>query len=255
MRIPIIAANWKMHKDSQEAVDFVESLGEQLRADSVEAVVCPPHPLLGIIAEPCRTYGLKLGAQNMYWEEAGAFTGEVSPLLLKDIGVHYVIVGHSERRQLFGETDQHVARKANAAFAHDLTPIICVGETQQERQSGQTMSVISEQVTVALTGLDPSQARKAVIAYEPVWAIGSGQAATGTDAAQVAQHIRKVLGEMFSLKLARDVRIQYGGSVKPDNIQEFMREPEIDGALVGGASLDADLFAGIVHNALGAAVS
>ena len=169
--------------------------------------------------------------------------------------MQYVIIGHSERRQLFGETDQQVARKVKAAFAHELVPIICVGETQQQRQGGQTMAVISEQVTAALTGLDPSQARKAVIAYEPVWAIGSGQAATGKDAAEVAQHIRKVLGEMFSLKLARDVRIQYGGSVKPDNIQEFMQEPEIDGALVGGASLDAEQFAGIIHNALGAAVS
>ena len=254
MRIPIIAANWKMQKTSQEAVAFVESLGEQLQAGSVETVICPPHPLLGFIVESCRTYGLKLGAQNMYWETSGAFTGEVSPQLLKDIGVQYVVVGHSERRQLFGETDLHVARKVKAAFAHELIPIICVGETLQQRQSDQTMSVITEQVTVALTGIDPSRVRKVVIAYEPIWAIGSGQAATGKDAAQVAQHIRKVLGEMFSLKVARDVRIQYGGSVKPDNIQEFMKEPEIDGALVGGASLDPEIFAEIIHNALGAAV-
>ncbi|MDW7651295.1 MAG: triose-phosphate isomerase [Bacillota bacterium] len=255
MRTPIIAANWKMHKTVREAVSFVEELGNKLEADSVETVICPPFPLLGVIAQACREHGLRLGAQNMHWESSGAFTGETSPALLHDMGVDYVIVGHSERRQLFGETDQNVSRKVKAAFAHDLTPIICVGETLQQHKAGQTTDVVTEQVTSALNGLDPSQARKAVIAYEPVWAIGSGLAATGRDAAEVAQWIRKLTGDMFSLKVARDLRIQYGGSVKPENTREFINEPDIDGALVGGASLDPEAFAAIVHGAVGVAVS
>ena len=181
-----------------------------------------------------------------------AFTGEVSPVLLKDMGVQYVICGHSERRQFFAETDQQVARKVKAAFAAEMIPIVCVGETLQQRKANQTADVVSEQITIALDGLDPSQVRRIVIAYEPVWAIGSGLAATGADAGAVAQQIRKLIGEMFSLRTARDVRIQYGGSVKPDNILEFMNEPEIDGALVGGASLDATVFAGIVNAISGA---
>ncbi|MBS3899938.1 MAG: triose-phosphate isomerase [Dethiobacter sp.] len=250
MRIPIIAANWKMHKTSEEATAFVSQLANQLQAEAVlETVICPPYPLLALIAESCRMYGFKLGAQNMYWETVGAFTGEVSPLLLKDLGVHYVILGHSERRQLFGETDQQVSRKVRAAFAHELVPIVCVGETLQQRKAEQTNSIVGEQVSVALRGLDPSQVRRVVVAYEPVWAIGSGLTASGHDAAAVARHIRKIIGEMFSLKVARDLRIQYGGSVKPENIDEFLRDAEIDGALVGGASLDPLVFSAIVQNA------
>jgi triosephosphate isomerase len=252
MRTPIIAANWKMHKTTAEAADFIGQLGSELQQETVEVVICPPFPLLCRVNDACREKGLRLGAQNMYWETAGAFTGEVSPVLLKDIGVQYVICGHSERRQLFGETDQQVARKVKAAFAAEIIPIVCVGETLQQRQAEQTADVVGEQVTIALDGLDPSQVRRLVIAYEPVWAIGSGLAATGTDAGAVAQQIRKLIGEMYSLRTARDVRIQYGGSVKPDNILEFMSEPEIDGALVGGASLDATVFAGIVKAVSGA---
>ncbi|MBT9139673.1 MAG: Triosephosphate isomerase [Dehalococcoidia bacterium] len=253
MRIPIIAANWKMHKTSEEATTFVNQLGNQLKAEvALEIVLCPPYPLLALIAESCQKYGFKLAAQNMYWETAGAFTGEVSPLLLKDLGVQYVILGHSERRQIFGETDQQVSRKVRAAFAHELVPIVCVGETMQQRNAEQTNSVVGEQVSIALRGLDPSQVRRVVVAYEPVWAIGSGLTASGHDAATVARHIRKTIGEMFSLKVARDLRIQYGGSVKPENIDEFMRDAEIDGALVGGASLDSLVFSAIVQNAWGA---
>lgn len=255
MRTPIIAANWKMNKDSQTALDFVEQLGGLLTGDIVETVICPPFPLLGTVAPACHRYGLRLGAQNMYWETAGAFTGEVSPALLKDMGVQYVIIGHSERRQLFGETDLHVSRKVRAAFQHELIPIVCIGETIQQRQAGKTHDVVTEQLSAALNGLDPSQVRRLVVAYEPVWAIGSGLAATGEDAGQVAQHIRKTIGEMFSLKVARDTRIQYGGSVKPENIREFVDNPEIDGALVGGASLDASVFAALVNMAAGVAVS
>ncbi|NLZ93427.1 MAG: triose-phosphate isomerase [Firmicutes bacterium] len=255
MRTPIIAANWKMHKTTGEAQDFMHELAGLLNKGNLEVVICPPFPLLGLVAEAGSKYGIFTGAQNMYWETEGAYTGEVSPLLLKDLNVTFVIIGHSERRHLFGETDQQVARKIKAAFAHNLTPILCVGETLQQRQAGETMAVVSEQVNVALTGLDPSQVRRMIIAYEPVWAIGSGLAATGKDANEVAAQIRKTVAEMFSLKVARDIRIQYGGSVKPENIMEFMQEAEIDGALVGGASLAADKFAAMINRVAGEAVS
>ena len=251
MRTPIIAANWKMHKTIGEARDFMLELAALLNQGALEVVICPPFPLLGVVAEAGSKHGIFTGAQNMYWETEGAYTGEVSPLLLKDLNVTYVIIGHSERRQLFGETDQQVARKVKAAFVHNLTPILCVGETLQQRQAGETMDVVSGQVSVALAGLDPSQLCRLVIAYEPVWAIGSGLAATGKDANEVAAQIRKTIAEMYSMDVARQVRIQYGGSVNPDNILEFMREAEIDGALVGGASLAADKFAAIINCAAG----
>lgn len=246
MRVPIIAANWKMHKTVQEAVDYVEQLAGLLAKGNVETVICPPFPLLGFVAEACRQHGLRLGAQNMHWEEAGAYTGEVSPLMLKELAVDYVILGHSERRQLFAETDRQIARKVKTAFRHDLIPILCVGETLSQRQAGQAATVVSEQVAAALSGLDPSQVRRLIVAYEPVWAIGSGLAATAGDAGEMAALIRKIIGEMFSLKTDRDVRIIYGGSVTEENCGDFIKEPEIDGALVGGASLDAARFAGII---------
>ncbi|NLM53274.1 MAG: triose-phosphate isomerase [Firmicutes bacterium] len=249
MRIPMIAANWKMHKNISEAVQFIDQYAELLNAAQLETVICPAFPLLAAVGEACRRHGLRLGAQNMYWETAGAFTGEVSPLMLKDLQVDYVIIGHSERRRLFGETDQQVARKIKAACQHEIIPILCVGETLEQRQAQQTLGVISEQVTTALAGLDPSQVRKIVIAYEPVWAIGSGLAATAADADAVAAQVRKIIGEQFNLKTAQDVRILYGGSVNRDNIAEFMQAAEIDGALVGGASLDASVFAAIVNTA------
>jgi triosephosphate isomerase (TIM) len=255
VRIPIIAANWKMYKTSGEARDFFDTFNMLPKPGTVDVVICPPFPLLSAVGEACRAGGLRLGAQNMYWDTAGAFTGEVSPLLLRDLEVQYVIVGHSERRQLFAETDQNVSRKVKAAFAADLVPIVCVGETLQQRHSGQTEAVVREQVAAALGGLDPSHVRRLVIAYEPVWAIGSGLPATANDAEQVALLIRRQIGDLFSLKVARDVRIQYGGSVKPDNIAEFMAGAEIDGALVGGASLDAAVFAAIIEAGLGARVS
>lgn len=246
-RIPIIAANWKMHKTSGEVTEFFNKFS--VVDSQTEIVICPPFPLLFQVGEFCRAGGYRLGAQNMFWEAKGAYTGEVSPLLLKDMGVQYVIIGHSERRQMFAETDQSVAKKVKAAFAHELTPIVCVGETLQERQGGQTLHVITEQVATVLNGLDPSQVRRLVFAYEPVWAIGSGLPAKKEDAEQVALLIRKLISDTFSLKVSRDTRIQYGGSVKPENIAEFMESPEIDGALVGGASLDAEVFAGLIHAA------
>jgi len=245
MRIPIIAANWKMHKTTAEAEGFFARFGQLFEPAGTEVVICPPFPLLGLAAVQCRRLSLRLGAQNMYWENTGAFTGEVSPLLLRDLGVQYVIVGHSERRQLFGETDQDVSRKVIAALAADLTPIVCVGETLVQHKAGRSALVVEEQLTAALHNLDPSQVRRLVIAYEPVWAIGSGLPATPADAGLMALHIRKKIGDLFSLKVARDARIQYGGSVHPGNIAEFMASPEIDGVLVGGASLDADGFAAL----------
>ncbi len=254
MRTPIIAANWKMNKTSAEAEDFFSRFGNLLEVAGVEVVICPPFPLLGLAAEHCRRMSLRLGAQNMHWETEGAYTGEVSPLLLRDLGVQYVILGHSERRQHFGETDQNVSRKVKAALAADLTPIVCVGEMLPQRQAGQTMAVVGEQLTSALHNLDPSQVRRMVIAYEPVWAIGSGLPATPDDAEAVALQIRKIIGDLFSLKVARDTRIQYGGSVNPENIAGFMAGTEIDGALVGGASLDAAGFARLVKAAMGVRV-
>jgi triosephosphate isomerase len=254
MRTPVIAANWKMHKNGAETEDFFAEFGSLYEPAGAEVVICPSFPLLGLAAAHCRQLALCLGAQNMHWETAGAFTGEVSPHLLRDLGVQYVIIGHSERRQLFAETDQNVARKVKAALSADMTPIVCVGETLAQRQAGQTMAVVGEQVTSALHNLDPSQVRRLVIAYEPVWAIGSGLPATPDDAEAVARQIRKNIADLFSLKVSRDTRIQYGGSVKPENIARFMAGPEIDGVLVGGASLDAAGFAALIKAAAGVRV-
>ncbi|HHX73392.1 MAG TPA: triose-phosphate isomerase [Firmicutes bacterium] len=254
MRIPLIAANWKMHKTVNEAAEFVHRFAMLAAAGDIETVICPAFVHLAAVGELCRKHGIRLGAQNMFWETAGAFTGEVSPPMLKDLGVDYVIIGHSERREHFAETDQLISRKVKAAFQFDLVPILCVGETLQQRQANKAMDVIAEQVSTALSGLDPSRVRRTVIAYEPVWAIGSGLAATGSDAGAAGERIRTTIGEMFSLKVARDVRILYGGSVNAENIQDFLRETEIDGALVGGASLDADSFARLVNSAQKAVV-
>jgi len=248
MRLPVIAANWKMFKTAAEARDFLDKFTGQVLAGNTEVIICPPFTLLCAVAERCRQSGLKLGAQNMFWQMSGPYTGEVSPGHLADLGVQYVILGHSERRQHFGETDEDVSRKVRAAFAADLTPIVCVGETWTERLAGETARVVRGQLAAALRDLDPSQVRRAVVAYEPVWAIGSGQPATRNDAEQVALELRRQIGEQFSLKVARDVRIQYGGSVNPENIRDFLGSPEIDGALVGGASLDPGSFAALVNS-------
>lgn len=248
MRLPIIAANWKMFKTVPEAREFLDKFTALVLPGNTEIVICPPFPLLCAIAPRCRQSGLKLGAQNMYWQMSGPYTGEVSPRHLTDSGVQYVILGHSERRQHFGETDEDVSRKVKAAFSADLTPIVCVGETWPERLAGLTAQVVRGQLASALRDLDPSQVRRVVVAYEPVWAIGSGRPATRQDAEQAALELRRQIGEQFSLKVARDMRVQYGGSVNPENIREFMDSPEIDGALVGGASLEAESFAALVNS-------
>jgi len=247
MRIPIIAGNWKMNKNAAEAVELVRALREATAdVEKVEMVICPPFVALTAVKEALAGSKIGLGAQNMYWEEKGAFTGEISPLMLKDL-VAYVIIGHSERRQYFGETDTTVNKRVKAALAHGLIPILCVGETLAQRESGATAAVVTTQVMNGLAGVSSEEAKSIVIAYEPVWAIGTGRASTGEDAnAVVAQNIRAPLSKLFGEQVAQGIRVQYGGSVTPANIEEFMGAPEIDGALVGGASLKVADFTTII---------
>lgn len=247
-RKPIIAGNWKMHKTRQQAADLANALAASVGTyDAVEVVLCPPFTALETVAQAIRGTKISLGAQNCHWADQGAYTGEISPLMLVDVGCKYVIIGHSERRQYFAETDESINKKAQAAYRHGLIPIICVGETLEERQAGKTESVVTTQVRGCLQGLPAEKVAESVIAYEPVWAIGTGQTATKEQAQEVHALIRKLVAEMFSTDVAEKIRIQYGGSVKPQNIRELMAQPDIDGALVGGASLEADSFAAIVR--------
>lgn len=247
LRLPIIAGNWKMFKTVAEAKTLVSGLAEKLAGvEGVEIVVCPPFTALSSVAELLKDSNIAVGAQDLFWEEEGAFTGEVSPLMLKEIGCKYVIIGHSERRQYFGETDEQVNKKAKAALKHGLAPIICVGETLEQHDAGKTETLVASQVEKALAGIEKGNITKVVIAYEPIWAIGTGRSSTGEDANQVVALIRKTIARDFGEDLAAKVRIQYGGSVKPNNIKEFMSQPEIDGALVGGASLKVDSFTSII---------
>ncbi|MBM7690987.1 triosephosphate isomerase [Peribacillus deserti] len=243
MRKPIIAGNWKMHKKLAEAKSFVEEVKGLIPSpESVDAVICAPALFLNELVQLTQGRDLKIGAQNMHFEESGAFTGETSPAALADLGVQYVIIGHSERREMFNETDETVNNKALSAFKYNLTPIVCCGETLEERESGQTNDLVGNQVKKALTGLTPEQVKQTVIAYEPIWAIGTGKSSTAEDANEVCAHIRSVVAGEFSQDVADAVRIQYGGSVKPANITEYMSQSDIDGALVGGASLEAPSF-------------
>jgi triosephosphate isomerase len=245
MRTPIIAANWKMHKTIAEANAFMEVFVPAIAdLSGVEAVVCPPFTALAAVGAKLGGK-VALGAQNMYKEAQGAFTGEISAAMLKDLGVTYVILGHSERRTIFGETDELIGAKVKAALENGLTPILCVGETLEERESGQTDAVNKRQTLAGLAGLTPEQVATVVIAYEPVWAIGTGKSCNAAEANETIGAIRKVLAEAFGQAVADRVRIQYGGSVKPNNIGEYMAQPEIDGALVGGAALDPVSFAQI----------
>lgn len=243
MRKPIIAANWKMNKTLEEAKSFMKEVkGLVPEEDVVDTVVCVPALFLDHLTHATEGRSVKIGAQNMHDEDSGAFTGEISPYALQDLGVDYVILGHSERRQLFGETDEFVHKKVQAAFKNGLTPIVCVGETLEEREANKTEEVIGEQVSYALKDLPEEQVGQVVIAYEPIWAIGTGKSSTADDASDVCASIRSVILNMFSADTANAVRIQYGGSVKPDNIEDFLSKPDIDGALVGGASLDPESF-------------
>lgn len=248
MRKPIIAGNWKMHKTLSEAVSFIEEVKRAVpSAEKVDSVVCAPALFLERLVEATKGTDLKIGAQNMHFEDSGAFTGEISPVALKDLGVTYVIIGHSERREMFAETDETVNKKVIAAFKHGLVPIVCCGETLEERESGKTNEVVAAQVEKALEGLTAEQAKQVVIAYEPIWAIGTGKSSTAEDANEVCGHIRSVIAQKFSQDVADAIRIQYGGSVKPNNIQEFLAQEHIDGALVGGASLEPQSFLQLVE--------
>lgn len=252
MRIPVFAANWKMHKTVPEAVAFVREFSALARSiDRAEIILAPPFTALAAAAETARNTSLAIAAQDLYFEREGAFTGEVSAGMIRAAGATHVIVGHSERRRLFGDTDDWVNRKARAAIAAELTPIVCIGETLAERESGDTLAVLDRQIRAGLDSLSPNDIGRLLIAYEPVWAIGTGRNATPTEADEAHRHIRGRLREWFGGGAADACRILYGGSVKPENIRELIGLPDVDGALVGGASLDVRSFHQIVGNGSG----
>lgn len=253
MRKPMIAGNWKLHKTIAEATSLVSELIPAVAANqNVEIVVAPVYTALAKVAEALGNSNIKLAAQNCYPEPQGAFTGEVSPLLLKDAGCEYVIIGHSERRQLFGETDESVNAKAHALAACGLGTIFCIGETLEERETGKMFDVLRQQVTAGLKGLTAEQMKNVVVAYEPVWAIGTGKVATDEQAQEVHAFIRGLLAELYDAQTSAATRILYGGSVKPGNVDGLMTQPDVDGALVGGASLQAADFARIANFEAGA---
>ena len=255
MRTPFIAGNWKMFKTVQEAVVFVKELRRVVKdVTGVEIVVAPPFTAVHAVAEAARNTNIGVAAQDLYWEREGAFTGEVSPGMIKEAGAEYVIVGHSERRRLFGESDQIVNRKAMAAIAGSLTPIVCIGETLEEREREETLAVLDRQIKEGLKTFTAAQVGDLIVAYEPVWAIGTGRNATAAQAEDAHAHIRGRLREWFGAEAADRCHLIYGGSVKPENIRELIVQPDVDGALVGGASLDVESFAGIVTACRPAAV-
>lgn len=248
-RIPIIAGNWKMNKNNQEAEKLASDLRDRLSSLSgVKAILCPPFIALSVVASVVKGSNLELGAQNMHWEKEGAFTGEVSAQMLLTAGCKYVILGHSERRILFGETNQMINKKVKSAINSGLIPIICVGEKLEEREKGITEEVVEDHIKGAYQDLPIEDAIKTVIAYEPVWAIGTGKTATPGQANNVHTFIRNLLSKMYDKKTADSINILYGGSVKPDNSKELLSQSDIDGALVGGASLDSNSFEKIVRS-------
>ncbi|MBT4137476.1 MAG: triose-phosphate isomerase [Candidatus Latescibacteria bacterium] len=251
MRKPIVAGNWKMNRTSDEAETLARGVVDAvLGADGVDVVVCPPHTALERVSGAVKGSSVGLGAQNMHWEAEGAYTGEVSGAMLLTCGCEYVILGHSERRQYFGETDQTVNKRLKTALDVGLKPIVCVGETLEERKSEVTDQVVRKQVTGGLEGILANEAQTLVLAYEPVWAIGTGLTATPDQADAVHGMIRQVLVDLYDETVAQSVRIQYGGSMKPDNAADLLGQPNIDGGLIGGAALDADSFAAIVKAAI-----
>ena len=241
-RIPMIAGNWKMNNNKKQTLEFLDGFLPRINDITAEVVICPPFTDLFATAEKLEGTKIKLGAQNMHWEEKGAFTGEISPVMLKEIPCDYVIIGHSERRQYFAETDETVNKKIKSALKHNILPIVCVGESLDQREAGTTMSWVLSQVEKALKDITLEEVEKIVFAYEPIWAIGTGKTASASDAQEVISAIRKRISELYSQNVADKVRILYGGSVKPQNIKELMGEADIDGALVGGASLEPDSF-------------
>ncbi|MGO5064829.1 MULTISPECIES: triose-phosphate isomerase [unclassified Clostridium] len=247
MRTAIIAGNWKMNKTVKEAVELVKELKPLVKDAKCDVVVCPTYICLPAVLEEVKGSNIKVGAQNMHFEENGAYTGEIAPKMLEELGVHYVIIGHSERRQYFNETDETVNKKVKKAFEHNLIPIVCCGESLEQREGNVTEKVLEGQIKVDLKELSKEQVEKLVIAYEPIWAIGTGKTATDEQANETIGYIRSVVKSMYGEDVASKVRIQYGGSVKPGTIKAQMAKEEIDGALVGGASLKAEDFSAIVN--------
>lgn len=247
MRRPLMAGNWKMHKNIPEAIAMVKEL-KPLISDvkDVDVLICPVFTAIYPLANEVKGSNIQIGAQNVYWEPKGAFTGEIAVSMLSDAGCSFVIIGHSERRQYFAETDETVNKRTKSTLNANLIPIVCVGETLQERESDNTFKVIEKQVREGIKNFSKEEAEKIVIAYEPVWAIGTGKTATPQQAQDVHEFIRKIYSEMYGSDIADKVRILYGGSVKPDNVSELMKQKDIDGGLVGGASLEASSFAKLV---------
>lgn len=253
LRTPLIAANWKMHKTRAEAQAFVKSFLPAVAAVAgVEIALAPPFTALDVVSEALGSSDVKLAAQDMHPEPQGAFTGEISPMMLHELGCEYVILGHSERRAHFHEDDAFISKKLQAAYEHDLTPILCVGETLEQRRAGETEAVLEGQLRADLDGLAPGRVARLVVAYEPIWAIGTGGTAAPDDAEAGARFIRELVAELYDRETAESLRVQYGGSVKPANAYELMSQRNVDGALVGGASLDPNSFAWIVKESAAA---
>lgn len=249
-RTPLIAGNWKMYKTRAEAAAFAKAIrGSLTQIAGVDAVICAPFTALEKLIAELQGTTVAVGAQNLHDAEEGAYTGEISPRMLNELGVQYVIIGHSERRAYFAETDESVNRKTIAALKHHFIPIVCVGENLDERETGNTMQVVNSQLTAAFVGISSEDASKVVVAYEPIWAIGTGKTATSSDANVVCKAIRETLASLYNQNVAAQIRIQYGGSVKPDNISALLAESDIDGALVGGASLDAASYLELLRGA------
>ncbi len=246
MRKPIIAGNWKMNNTVKESLDLIDNIKSYSLNEDVEAVVCVPFTALTEVKRAVDGTNIKLGAQNMHWEEKGAYTGEISPLMLKEIGIDYCILGHSERRQYFNETDKSVNTKIKSALSHNILPIVCVGETLEEREAGRAEAVVEKQIINGFEGIPADSIKDIVIAYEPIWAIGTGKTASSDDANNMCAFIRNIIGNLYGEE-KENIRIQYGGSVKPENIKELMDKDHIDGALVGGASLKAEDFQKLIN--------
>lgn len=247
MRKPIIAGNWKMNLSINDAIKFIQEVKNEVSNTDVEPVICAPFTFLKDLKEATKGTNIKIGAQNMHFEDSGAFTGEISAPMLKELDIDYCVVGHSERRQYFAETDETINKKLKQAFKYDIIPILCVGETLEERETGKTNDIVKSQVVADIEGLDKELISKLVIAYEPIWAIGTGKTATSQQANEVISYIREVVKELYNDEISENIRIQYGGSVKPDNVEEIMNQSDIDGALVGGASLKPSDFIKLVN--------
>ncbi|GMO64438.1 MAG: hypothetical protein Nk1A_0860 [Endomicrobiia bacterium] len=248
MKKPLMVGNWKMNKTVSEAIDLVKTLKNTLSdVTNVEILICPAFTALYAVNNETRGSNINIGAQNLFWESKGAFTGEISPTMIKDIGCSYAIIGHSERRQYFAETNEIINKKTKAAFETDLIPILCVGETLKEREDNIAFKVIKKQVSEGLFGLTLEQASSIVIAYEPVWAIGTGKTASPEQAQEMHCFIRKIYERMYSKNIADKIRILYGGSLNPNNVSDLMKKPDINGALVGGASLEAEIFTKLIR--------